>query len=195
MGRDILIGVATVSGALLVIGPLSELGGAWLGIPVSVAIPRVEPLVGLRATIGLACLQINNGVFSAMVQLLLVLIIVVLTRRLWIGYLIAWILYALIGAAINFFDFGWWHLISLGLFQAVFLLVLVRYGLLVGAVLWAMLFASMYMPIAPQIGDWNSTPYLFSIALWLAVALFRFWTALAGRPIFGDDLKPSPSAT
>jgi len=69
--------------------------------------------------------------------------------------------------------------------SALFLLVLIRFGLLALAISWFLFYLSFLMPITLTLSLWYAGRSAFVLLFLIALALYAFRSALAGRPIFG----------
>ncbi len=112
-----------------------------------------------------------------------------LTRRDWATIAFALVLSSLgfTGSGINLQD-ATTALVAV-VSSAVTVVALFRLGLLSALVAT---FATLLLPLAPpalDVAAWYSGRGLLLVGPLVALALYGFWTALAGRPLFGDPLQ------
>ncbi len=146
--------------------------------------------IGNRIQIG----QILDGsdfVFPAMLFLFLLLGLRLLLRRDWLAFL------ALIGlmAVLKFVSAPADESLAMKLLEVVFdsflwvsvVLVLVRYGLLALVFFW--FFVNLLnIPASCGLSGWQSEASWTAILFITAITVYGFHTALAGRPLFRDEL-------
>ena len=63
-------------------------------------------------------------------------------------------------------------------------LVLYRYGLLATIVLLYFLHLMIFFPITSDFSAWYATDFVLAALIGLALAVFGFYTSLAGEPLF-----------
>jgi len=71
-----------------------------------------------------------------------------------------------------------------------FTFVLIRFGLLVAAIARIVLGVCEAIPFTLHVGHWSATPSNWTIAAILALAVFGFYAARAGQPLFGKFAPP-----
>jgi len=193
VGRDILVGVS--AGALL--ANLIWLSG-WL-MPRLTGLPGASPVYVLsmlealrRGAHVVAALAIDHTDAILINSLFFMLILVILRlvlRRTWL-------------AILGFFALGvlaYWQadsslallLISMFLNMVVFIGVLFRYGFLSVAVANTVLFFLAGIPISYHPSSWTFGGTVVVLAIVFGLAIFGLRTALAGRPLFPDELAVS----
>jgi len=193
VGRDILVGVA--AGALLT--NLTWLRN-WLfprltgmpGLPPEFELSTLEAL--RRGAHLVAAVAIDHTMAIQVNSLLLVLVLVILRlvlRRTWL-------------AVTAFFMLGiaaYWpayssptvHAIFMSLYCAVFLVVLFRHGFLSIVVSNSVWFLLTGIPISYHVSSWTFGGTAVALALVFGLAIYGLRIALAGRPLFRDDLAVS----
>jgi serine/threonine-protein kinase len=198
VGRDILVGVA--AGALL--ANLIWLQ-VWLfprltglpGIPPPFDLPMFEALRrGTHLVAGLAISHTNAVLMNALFYVLILVILRLLLRQTWL-------------AVAAFFVLGvgaFWPAFSSPAVQAIFTLlygviiigVLFRLGFLAVVVSSAVWFMLASIPITFQVSSWSFGGTLAALAIVFGLAIYGLRTALAGRPLFRDELAVSaPTGT
>jgi hypothetical protein len=71
-----------------------------------------------------------------------------------------------------------------------FTFVLIRFGLLVAAVARIVLGVCEAIPFTLHVAHWSATPSNWTVAAILALAVFGFYAARAGQPLFGKFTPP-----
>ena len=182
VGRDILYGVAM--GGITAILKLAQIRLHGVSAPPS--IPSLSALAGLRADLAFGLTTIDGALFDPMIVLFVLFLMRVLLRKSWLAA----------GAAIAILTF-----MSLGSLTApvidipatVFVETLEVFALLrfgIPAVIVAEITATYLMdtPITFDFSSWYAGFGVLSIAACGLLAWYGFRTALAGRPVWGDDV-------
>ncbi|MBD3872293.1 MAG: protein kinase, partial [Acidobacteria bacterium] len=190
VGRGILVGVA--AGAFL-----TNLGWLlnWLfprltGMPGSLPDVELSTLEALRrGTHLVTALAIDHTNAILHHDLLIVLILVILRlllRRTWLAVAAAFVLG--IGAYWPAYSSPAVYLIFISLSLVVFIGVLFRYGFLSIVVSSAVGALLTGIPITYQVSSWTFGGTVVALALVLGLAIYGLRIALAGRPLFRDEL-------
>jgi serine/threonine-protein kinase len=185
VGRDLLIGLMT--GVLwVIIARCARLVlVTWLNKAPLAPIQDQDfiQLSGLRFIIGDIFLNIIIFVFGALAFFMIFFLFRAMLRR---EQLAAWVL-VLIAAApsllsenpgLNFA--GNALLVGLGIF------VLTRFGLLALVIMFTLNNVLQAYPLTTHISEWYAQPTIFVFVALLAVAVFGFYVATKGHPIFGS---------
>jgi len=190
VGRDILVGVAVgafvANLAWMRIWLFPRLTGAPGPLP-DVSLSTLEAL--RRGAHLVAALAIDHTNAVLMNSLFIVLILVVLRlvlRRTWLA--VAALLVLAIGAFWPTYSSPTVYLIFVSLNVAIFMSVLFRYGFLALVVTNAVLFLLMGIPMTYQVSSWTFGGTVVALALVLGLTLYGLRIALAGRPLFRDEL-------
>jgi hypothetical protein len=136
-----------------------------------------------------AALAIDHTNAVLMNSLFIVLILVVLRlvlRRTWLAVAALFVL--AIGAFWPTYSSPTVYLIFVSLNVAIFISVLFRYGFLALVVTNAVLFLLMGIPMTYQVSSWTFGGTVVALALVLGLTLYGLRIALAGRPVFRDEL-------
>ncbi len=189
VGRDILMGgVFTVGVAFL------QASQSWVRLALGQPLPQPrfwswELLLGPRFQIG----QILDGtfVFIAMVFLVLLLGLRLLLRRDWLAFMV----FIGLMPVLNFVGAPADEALAMKLLKVVFdsfflvaiVLVLVRYGLL-ALVYFCFFVVVLGIPAMFGLSGWQSEASWTAIIFITALTVYGFHTALAGRPLFRDEL-------
>jgi serine/threonine-protein kinase len=193
VGRDILVGVA--AGALL-------LNLIWLqtwlfprltgvpGIPPEINSSMLEALRrGPHLVAAMAMAHTDAVLMNALFYVLILVILRLVLRRTWL-------------AVAAFFVLGigaFWPAYSSPAVQAIFTLlsggvfigVLFRYGFLSVVVSWSVSFLLVCIPITYQVSSWIFGGTVMALAMVFGLAIYGLRIALAGRPLFRDELSVS----
>jgi serine/threonine-protein kinase len=190
VGRDLLVGCVAAIG----MGGFQAVAfwvHSWLGQPPFT--PRQENwelLLGLRFQIGY--LFDPGSVFFAMLVLFLLLGLRLLLRREWLAIAAVLAIQIVINAfgaptnaalASTIVD-----VTSATMMWLIYLLVAIRFGLL--ALVFVSFFLNMVQtPAFWGLTGWQSGPSWTAILFITAITVYGFHTALAGRPLFRDELQ------
>ncbi len=183
VGRDILIGAVCGVGVILCNFYLADLVPRWFGYP-----PRVPwfdfpatQLLGSRSFARGIFHQVFGGLRQGFILLFLLFLFYMVLRRDWLAALAV----GLIGAL----ALSLTHQSILGVPFAVFSVFLViwvmyRYGLL--AIISAMFFLhwNIFFAITSEFSAWYAADFVLALIIGLALAVYGFYTSLAGQPIF-----------
>jgi serine/threonine-protein kinase len=198
VGRDVLIGA--VAGAVLTaLGTVVQFAALRWGHG------RVPTLVGSDMLLAATSLSLTGynmsyaasvAVLSTLRWLVLVLLLRLLLQRTWPA-VVACALLLTANAAYNSAPTDGWLVATL--MAAVYFpggfFVLMRFGLLPGATAIFTGIVTGGSVATLDFSSWYADRALVSMALGVAVMGYGAWTALAGRPIFGDPLRePEPAA-
>jgi serine/threonine-protein kinase len=177
---DALVGCA-VGAALACAAHLSAIAPRWVGAPEEVLLPSLTPLDGTGDLIAwffsVPASAISNTV-SALFLLFLVRALVRSER--WAAVILA-VLGATggIGATVP-----WIGILSIFLILSVFLLVLIRFGLVAAIVADYVYIILMDAPITRSTSAWYSGTGFAAVLVLLAITLYSFRMSLGHRPLF-----------
>ncbi len=190
VGRDILIGAVFAAAAYLV-EQLGQLAVGWLGAP-----PPIPGQGGLSRLLGGRYLMgqlLNPGfILFPLIVLFFLFVLRIVLRKQWLAAVAFVLLFVVLaalsppsgyqGAAIGV------HLLAIGSVMAMLLVVLLRFGLLALVVMSFFGTVTFDSPIPLDFSSWYVGASLLCLAVAAAVAGYGFHTALAGRPLFRDEL-------
>jgi len=188
VGRDLLLGSA--GGVVMaVIHHLQIWVPDVLGSTSSPPRCTGSTLESLRGTLStmVAIADIHTQhLLEIVFPLTLLLIFRLLLRRTWAAILAI----TLVGAGLFFPASGSIpaYLVGFCFSDALFLFVLFRVGLLGFAAMLTIQSLLLGMPLTPQPAGWYLGGMLLALGFIVAPALYGFWTAQAGRPLFRDEL-------
>jgi serine/threonine-protein kinase len=186
IGRDILIGAAVALATRFwweFYGIVLE----WLALPSrEPALGSLESLSGVRYTFGNFCAALTRSLYLPIGWLFVLLLLRALLRKQWLAIVVLILVTTATGVV------GSGHPLLMGIFMAVafgvWFLVMVRFGMLCG-VFWAFFFwigADVVLTADPS--SWFFGRSLLILLLYAALAVYAFWIARAGRPLFKDGV-------
>jgi hypothetical protein len=179
VGRDILIGVLAGIGIAVAAGALHRHGAP----PTRVT---TDALLGLRSALGIGMALIPGAVRNCLLFLFLIFLLRALFRNQWIAAAV----FALIFAAVQFLGAGQAWTDAIEAFVAFFItaFLLLRWGVLA---LIAENFANILfnaIPFTTHTSAWYFGYAVFMMAALLALAVWGFRTATAGRRLWKTNL-------
>jgi serine/threonine-protein kinase len=155
--------------------------------------PNLDALVGAKVAFG-DLVGSQFGVIAAMMGiLLLVVVFQSILRREWAAAIVVTLLMSaqyLLGLGAEAPNpLGWIFYVAYGLLApAMTVFVLLREGFLCAVVMALVQNLLISAPLTLSPGDWYSGTSLFYFAFMAGLALFGFWAARGGEPLFGDGL-------
>jgi predicted Ser/Thr protein kinase len=186
VSRDILIG-AVVGIGITLWQFFFFFARIWLGD--SALKPAYEPAarnLGLSGFVEGFSNQLTNPLLNGFQLVFLILLLALLFRRDWLGFLVGWLVFA---AALAFLwggsVFNW---VSAAVTAGLITFVLLRHGLL--AMMFAIFFIHIYVnfPITTNLTAWYATGFLLDLILVLVLVFYAFRTSLAGQSVFSGKL-------
>ncbi|HEX8369643.1 MAG TPA: hypothetical protein VF604_13950, partial [Pyrinomonadaceae bacterium] len=193
VGRDILIGGAAGL-AVIVLGSLRYFIPVWLFgepplIPHGISNPGGAALLGIRGFPVLFLNQITSSLIFAFMVSFLILFFTMLLRRKWLGYAAFWLLLSAF-AVTN--DIGAGRPLSGMLWSVLFPTFLVltasRFGVLAMASGFVFYHLIVFYPVTTELSAWYAGDFVLSVIALAALAIYGFYTSLAGQPIFQGNL-------
>jgi serine/threonine-protein kinase len=182
VGRDLLVGTLA-GGATAMLLHLSNALPAWLDVPGMTPVPPSGLLMkGGREAASFFFFQLGDMAFSAIAILSLFLLLNLILRKRWL----AAVALGLVNIVISLSGENFSIEVPFALLQsAVFIFVVVRFGLLSVAVMQFVAPLLQVAPITLDFSRWYSGRSLLAIAVFVAIALYGFRLALGKRPVFG----------
>ena len=146
----------------------------------------LESLRGLREAVA-AMVSIHSwSLFNLFVGIMMLLVLRLLLRRTWI----AMVVFSVLATAV--FNPGVGHpapyVISMLIIMLLFCFVLLRFGLLALMVGYTFAHVLRHMPLTVDWTAWYGYATLLTLVTVAAVTLWGFRVALAGRPLFRDEI-------
>lgn len=184
VGRDILVGgILGLAHTTLIF--LINLVPTWMNIIVA---PNpsllINSLQGFRHLLASFILWSAGGIFTALSELLLLVLLVTIFRKQWLAVLVLWILYFLILAL--FFAGGgpWASLFGTALIASISVICIARFGLLATISFFVFFHLSFHNAISANVSGWYFGNTIFTAVVLLGLAVYGFYTSLAGQSVF-----------
>ena len=188
VGRDILIGGLLGLGHTLSIYFMWQMP-KWFGtsLPPNVgADPNVQGFQALISTFITS--SIVGSIFHGLGFMFLLLLFYALLRKQWLAALTLW----LIETAVLGFAFasqgpwlGWLGVIAIA---TIYIIAATRFGLLAVMSLQLFFDMSFHYPITGDFSSWYSGTTIFALIVIIGLALYGFYTSLAGQPLFRGQI-------
>jgi hypothetical protein len=185
VGRDILIG--SVFGVVLILlGLLTSIGLRWIGRPVELTLNPGNTNIGQHLFIGKFLSQMSAGIFIPFIALFLLLLFMTVLRRERLAFGVLWLLLATVNVLIGNVHVLMIPFAVLSAFLATF--VLYRFGLLAAVATFFFAHLWVFYPMTTELSAWYATDFLIALTICVALAIFGFYTSLAGQPLFSGKL-------
>jgi len=190
VGRDILVGGMLGFAHTVVIysGPLTR---HWLGLTVTpnagFDVSYLQSFKHLWANFLTASV---GGIFLAFVPLLLLILLVTIFKKQWLATAVLWTLYFMI-LGLAFASGGLWIAwLWTGLIATIIVVCISRFGLLAMVSFQFFFTLSFHNAISANVSSWYFGNTIFAAVVLLGLAIYGFYTSLAGQKIFeGKFLK------
>jgi serine/threonine-protein kinase len=186
VGRDILIGA--FAGAILLLNRyvwnyLSQ----WLGNAPEMPLPvPLQAILGARFLASMFFVHLISALINPAIFMLLLLLLSRVLRRERLAIALFWVL------AVVFEGLASTNIVTGMLYGAiagtVFLIILIRFGLLAGMFAEFFLLLGILYPLTSDLSAWYSGATFFAVTIGLAVAIYGFYVSLAGQPLFKGGL-------
>jgi protein kinase-like protein len=186
IGRDILIG--SLAGAVLLANTygwhvLSSHLGAAPEMPLAMPL---ESLLSARKVAAFFSLHLISSLVNPAVYMLTLLLFSILLRKERLAIALFWlVVVGFEGLASDNLTTG---LIAAAINSAIFLFLLVRFGLLATIFAEFFLLLGVLYPLTSDFSAWYSGVTIFALAIGLTVAIYGFFTSLGGQPLFRGSL-------
>jgi serine/threonine-protein kinase len=186
VGRDVLIGMV-FGAALIVNNYLVELVPKWLGWPPAPPFIDGQRLLGVRYFVwGLSSL-FTSSLFIAFVFLFMLLLLFIVLRRKWLAALAGWLIlvtglslaFASSPAPSRFFALTG---------SLIIVSVLYRYGLLAMISAMFVFHSWVFFPLTTKLSAWWAGDFIPVIIIYAALAIYAFYTSLAGQSLVHGKL-------
>jgi len=185
VGRDFLIGALSGVVAILAFN-LAFIGPRWIGRPSELALAPGAAEFGSHLFIVRFGAQITASVFVAFVILFMLLLFVLILRHERLAVLAVWILITLVASLLAQISP---IMIPFSAMSALLLvLVLYRFGLLAMISALFLFHLWVFFPITTEFTAWYATDFTIGLAICVALAVYGFYTSLAGQTLFGGKL-------
>ena len=128
-----------------------------------------------------------NSIFMSLSALLLLVLLVTIFRKQWLAIAVFWTLDFLILGL--FFASGghWTAWIGVALIAAITMICVARFGLLATISFFVFFHLTFHNPITANVSSWYFGNTIFAAVLILGLAIYGFYTSLAGQKIFQTE--------
>jgi serine/threonine-protein kinase len=186
VGRDLLLGV--LGGvAVRLVQELNVGVPSWLGLPsVRLLPPRDLPLLGGRKAAGQLLTDTVSALQIGLILVLSLLLLRVVLRSPRLAGGVYVVSSTLLFAPTSGHPSVSWLLTGMG--AIIIVLVVLRLGLLAGVVLHFVLYVLIHFPVTANLEAWYAGSGLFALAAVAGLAVYGYFTSLAGRPFRRDPL-------
>jgi hypothetical protein len=187
VGRDLLVGALLGLGhpaAIFVGGLLTQ----WLDTP---GFPLIhldfDTLRGLRGMVTtLLGSKLVTSIFAGLAYLFFLLLIYIIVRKQRLAAVLMWLV--VFAIQVLFFASSWYFAILNGAIATLLVVVTARFGLL-AAIVWQLyFFLIMDWPMTTNFSLWYASATLFSLTVMVGLAVYGFYTSLAGQSLFRGRL-------
>jgi hypothetical protein len=188
VGRDVLVGGMLGLGhtaAIYVTVPLAT----WTsGRAVPNSGLNISYLEGTRHLWASFLMHLPTGVFSAFFFLLLLILLVTLFRKQWLATAVFWILLVSVESLAFRRGAHWTGLLGTALISTITIVGIARFGL-VAMISRAVFFElSFHNAITSDFSSWYFGNTIFAAVVLFGLAIYGFYTSLAGQPFFKSKL-------
>ena len=183
VGRDVLWGVVLGTAWMLTF----EIGTRFAvsrGAPPQ--FPSTEFLEGIRATLGLWVQNVISGVAGTILFFLLLVVLRVVVRNAWVAAALFVLIYTVpqVLASDQKVTAAMIWVIVYGIAAV----AVVRFGLVSLAVATFMANLVLNVPYTTDLSNWYAFNGVITLALFVALAAWSFYTALAGQKLWNEDV-------
>ncbi len=188
VGRDILVGGMLGLGNTASIY-LQDLSSNWIGIRTAPASgPNFSYLQSFKHLWANFLMASADGMFIAFFILLFLILLVTIFRKQWLAIVVFWTLnFLLLGLA--FASEGHWTgLLGTALLATMIVVCIARFGLLAMVSYQVFLDLSFSNAITANFSSWYFGNTIFAAVALLGLAIYGFYTSLAGEPLLKGKL-------
>lgn len=187
VGRDILIGAVFGVSLIVCSSYLADLVPQWFGYlpPVPWFDDGATQLLGIRSFAYGMTYQVFASLLQAFMLLFFLFLLYIILRKDWLAALAVWLIVA-VGLGLNYESPVGIPFACLGALLIVY--VLYRHGLL--ALISTVFFfhLKIFYPITSEFSAWYAADFVLALLISLALAVYGFYTSLAGQPLFRGAL-------
>jgi serine/threonine-protein kinase len=193
VGRDLLIG-GLVGVSIISINYLSALIPRWMGsAPAAPRSINFDTLMGGRRLFGMLFSMQVESLVSGFGTMILVLLFYLLVRREWLAVAGVWLLLTmmrLLGERVDSLS----QVFSIAVGMALFIFVLMRFGLLAGVASQFFIWLWNY-PLTADLTTWYAGSGIFAIVIGVGLAFYGSYTSIARRSFaLRDSRLPDPAS-
>lgn len=192
VGRDILVGVCAGMIAITLFG-LRAYTTVWSGeppvTPFLMSNPYGTTLAGIRGFPVLFLSQATSSLVQAFMVSFLVLFFTLILRRRWLGAAAAWVI--LLAFSLSQDIASGIPIIAMTyalVFPTLMILMTARFGVLATIATFLTYHLVVFYPITTEFSAWYAGDFLLCAGILIALAIYGFYTSLAGQKIVQGKL-------
>jgi predicted Ser/Thr protein kinase len=125
-----------------------------------------------------------TGTFMAFGMLLLLILLVTIFRKQWLATAVLWALYASVLGLAFAGDAPWFNWLGTSLIATIIVVGISRFGLLTMVAFHVFFTLSFHNALSANVSGWYFGNTIFSAIALLGLAIYGFYTSLAGQKIF-----------
>jgi serine/threonine-protein kinase len=184
IGRDLLVGglLGLCHPAAIMVGGLLA---RWRETPGLVIIHLdLDSLRGLRVMVALMGTELVHSIFSGLAYLFFLLLMYIIVRKQRLAAVLMWLVIFTI--QVVFFASAWYIVFINAAVATLLTVTTARFGLLAVIVWQFVFFLIMNWPITTNFSLWYSSATIFALTVMVGLAVYGFYTSLAGQSLFQD---------
>jgi serine/threonine-protein kinase len=185
VGRDILVGSVMGAASILCL-LLTFVGLRWIGRPPELTVNPANLDLGSIHFATRFVAQIYSSLLEGLIFLFLLLLFFLVLRRERLALIALWLFLIVPYGLVN--QVNTRMLLFTALAAGLHVIVLARYGLLATIAAVFVVYLWVFYPMTTDLTAWYATNFLIDAGICLALAVFGFYTSLAGQPLFGRPL-------
>jgi hypothetical protein len=188
VGRDVLAGIAAAVGWLIIDLARRRLPQALGHPPILVRLGGELTFTGTADAVRVWSILFDRALLPAFGTVLMLVLLRLLTKRPRLAIALTGVVVLWWWSAFGPAPVWWIEGIAEVAIIAVYLFVMIRFGLLATLVAYFVTTVCQTMPLTLDVRHWSATGSNQTIAMIVALTLFAFYAARAGRPLFGLEL-------
>jgi serine/threonine-protein kinase len=185
VGRSVLVGAA-IGVVLHGMTYLENLFPAWLGMaPAQPLWNYTAALYNARRFAGQFLLLLEGSLGPALMMLFFLVLFRFVLRRQWLAVAATTLLFSLmVSLGDDHFLFSFlWSIVG----NLIFVLCLVRFGLVAGTAAMIVANLRLYLPLTLDVSAWYASGSLLALLMVAALVTYACYLSLGGRPLFQDS--------
>jgi hypothetical protein len=188
IGREIVVGCIAGAVTTSVLHLQFPVALAF-GIPGLPQNPLMQPSVNsVAGVLGAPMYSFGFSIMAGFVALTLIVLFKIVLRNYWVAFALAWILMSLVSARPPLLA----AILAFAAYTIPFY-VMHRFGLFAFVTTFFFRMALVRVPLTLDPGAWYAPRSAIVLLLLLAIVIYGFRIALAGKPLFGKPLEEAPA--
>ncbi|HEY0323140.1 MAG TPA: serine/threonine-protein kinase [Pyrinomonadaceae bacterium] len=191
--RDPMIGRDLLVGGLLGLGHTTAIYIGTLSLRRFETPGLLNPALELDTLRGMRVAMMSflggtlvTSIFAGLACLFFLLLMYIIVRRQRLAAVLMWL--TIFAIQVLFFVSSWYMLISAVLIPILLVVTVARFGLL-AAITWQLFFMlTFFWPMTTNFSLWYSSSAIFALAVLVGLAVYGFYTSLAGQTIFREGI-------